>query len=61
MNENVVAILELIEDSQFPAKRSISDYLVNLLRDLGVKDRTVDEIDEFFRVGYEKLDKQVKS
>jgi len=59
MKETILEIVDLIEDNEFPAKRSISDYIIILLHKLKIEEKTIEEVEKIFEREYEKrTDKQ---
>lgn len=51
---NLIQIIDLIEDKDFPAVRSITDYMLLLLSDLGVDGEKIKMIDTFINNEYQK-------
>jgi len=57
-SESIIAIVDLIEDSEFPARRNISDYISSLLKELNVEDRLIRDVESTFDDEYEKRGEQ---
>jgi hypothetical protein len=56
VKKNLLEIVDLVEDKQFPARRNITDYIVCLLHCLKVDSNLTKEIENTFEEEYKKRD-----
>ena len=56
IRENILEIIDLIEDKEFPARRNIADYIILLLRKFDIVG--VGEIESFINQEFEKRGEQ---